>query len=188
MLQFPSTYATTAPDRLAVAVGATGAALTYGELEARSNRVAHVLRAEGLGVGDHVAMLLENRTEFFEVMWAGLRAGIHVTPINWHLNPAEVAYIVNDCGAALLFGSSELLAHLGDDVDAPAGAAHRRGRPDAPACATTRPCSPPARPSPSPTSARAPTCSIRRARPGVRRASSRRTSGARSASPTPSSG
>jgi acyl-CoA synthetase (AMP-forming)/AMP-acid ligase II len=119
MLQFPSTYATTAPDRIAVVVGATGAALTYAELEDRANRVAHVMRAEGLGVGDHVAMLLENRTEFFEVMWAGLRAGIHVTPINWHLNPAEVAYIVNDCGASLLFGSAELLAHLGDDVELP---------------------------------------------------------------------
>ncbi len=117
MLQFPSTYAASAPDRLAVVVGGeTGRTLTFAELEARSNQVAHLLRDRGLGVGDHLAMLLENRTEFFEVMWAALRAGVYVTPINWHLNPTEVAYIVNDCGASLLFGSAELLRALPDDV------------------------------------------------------------------------
>ncbi len=106
MLEFPSTYAAISPDRLAVVVGGTGQSLTFAELEARANKAAHVLRANGLGLGDHVAMLLENRVEFFEVMWAALRAGIYVTPINWHLNPAEVAYIVNDCEASLLFGSA----------------------------------------------------------------------------------
>jgi acyl-CoA synthetase (AMP-forming)/AMP-acid ligase II len=120
VLQFPSTYADSAPDRPAVIVGSTGQALTYGDLDRRSNRVAHLLRERGLGVGDHVAVLLENRTEFFEVMWAGLRSGLYVTPINWHLNPAEVAYIVEDCGASLLVGSAELLARLGDEVSLPA--------------------------------------------------------------------
>ena len=119
MLEFPSTYATTAPDRPAIVIGGGRGTLTYAELEARSNRVAHLLRAKGLGVGDHVAMLLENRTEFFEVMWAGLRAGVYVTPINWHLNPAEAAYIVDDCGASLLFGSADLLPQLGDEIALP---------------------------------------------------------------------
>ena len=118
MLQFPSTCAASAPDRPAVIVGETGQSLTFAELEARSNKVAHVLRGEGLTVGDHVAMLLENRTEFFEVMWAALRSGVYITPINWHLNPAEVAYIVNDCGASLLVGSADLLGKL-DDVELP---------------------------------------------------------------------
>jgi acyl-CoA synthetase (AMP-forming)/AMP-acid ligase II len=116
---FPSTHAASDPDRPAVVVGGTDATLTYGQLEARSNRVAHVLRARGLGVGDHVAMLLENRTEFFEVMWAGLRSGVYVTPINWHLNPSEVAYIVEDCEAKLLFGSADLLARLGQEITMP---------------------------------------------------------------------
>src|SRR4051812_29576301 len=116
MLEFPSTFAASAPDRPAVVVGGSGATLTFAALEARANQVAHLLRDRGLGVGDHVAMLLENRIEFFEVMWAALRAGVYITPINWHLNPAEVAYIVNDCGASLLFGSSQLLPALADDV------------------------------------------------------------------------
>lgn len=115
MIQHPSAFAAVAPDRPAVVVGSTGQTLTYGQLEARSNQVAHVLREHGLGLGDHVAILLPNGTEFFEVMWGALRAGIYVTPVNWHLNPAEVAYILDDCGASLLFGSAELLTALGAD-------------------------------------------------------------------------
>jgi long-chain acyl-CoA synthetase len=119
MIQHPSSYAVTSPDRPAVIVGGSGKVLTYGQLEDRSNRVAHLLRDHGLGLGDHVAMLLENGTEFFEVMWAALRAGVYVTPVNWHLNAAEVAYIANDCGASLLFGSAELLSRLDDEVALP---------------------------------------------------------------------
>ena len=48
--------------------------------------------------------------------------GIYVTPINWHLNPAEAAYIVNDCGASLLFGSADLLGTLDDVELSPSGA------------------------------------------------------------------
>src|SRR5262245_53650036 len=89
-------------------MGATGEVLTYGGLEDRSCRVANLLRSYGLEPGGHVAVLLENRREFFEVAWGGLRAGLHVTPINWHLTPAEAAYIVEDCGASVLFASSGL--------------------------------------------------------------------------------
>jgi acyl-CoA synthetase (AMP-forming)/AMP-acid ligase II len=119
MIQHPSSFAVTAPDRPAVVVGGSGRVLTYGQLEERSNRVAHVLRDHGLGVGDHVALLLENGVEFFEVMWGALRAGIYVTPINWHLRAGEVAYIADDCGASLIFGSADLLSTLGDAAGLP---------------------------------------------------------------------
>jgi long-chain acyl-CoA synthetase len=111
-MQHPSAFAATAPDRPAVIIGGTGARLTYRDLDVRSNRVAHMLRRRGLGVGAHVALLLENRLEFFEVMWGALRAGVYVTPINWHLSGAEAAYIVEDCGASVLVASAELLAQL----------------------------------------------------------------------------
>ena len=118
-MQHPSAHARTAPDRAAVVVGGTGEVLTYRQLDARSNRVAHVLRDHGIGPGDHVALALGNGIEFFEVMWGALRAGVYVTPINWHLNAAEMAYVVENCGASLLFGSAELLAKLGDELDLP---------------------------------------------------------------------
>jgi acyl-CoA synthetase (AMP-forming)/AMP-acid ligase II len=119
-MQHPSAHAAAAPDRPAVVEGRSGRVRTYGELDDRSNRVAQLLRAHGLGVGDHVAFLLENRPELLEVLWGALRSGLYVTPVNWHLQPAEVGYIVEDCGASLLFGSADLLPLLGDEVALPA--------------------------------------------------------------------
>src|SRR3546814_13135017 len=72
----------------------------------------------GVATGDHIAVLLENRPEFFDVVGAGLRIGAYVTPINWHLTAREAAFIVADCGAQVLFASAELTS-LMDDLDAP---------------------------------------------------------------------
>ncbi len=115
-LEHPSSYAASAPERPAIVMGATGKVVTYGQLEDRSNRVAHLLRSLGLGVASHVAVLLENRDEYFEIMYGALRAGVYVTPINWHLAPAEAAYVIEDCGAGALFASGDLgevIEHLG---------------------------------------------------------------------------
>jgi long-chain acyl-CoA synthetase len=117
-LEHPSRFAAAAPDRPAVIMAGSGQVLTYAELEDRSCRVANLLRAFGLEPGGHVAVLLENRPEFFEVVWGALRCGLYVTPINWHLAPDEAAYIVDDCDAAVLVASAALV-----DAVVPAGAA-----------------------------------------------------------------
>ena len=79
---------------------------TFGELNASSNRLARALRARGLREGDAVAIVCSNRPEFAEVVHACLRAGLRYTPVNWHLTPDEVAYIVSDCQAKALFGDT----------------------------------------------------------------------------------
>jgi acyl-CoA synthetase (AMP-forming)/AMP-acid ligase II len=117
-IQHPSRFARTAPDRPAVIIAGTDGnetVLTYGELDARSNQVAHALRAFGLGVGDNIAVLIDNRAEYFEVVWGAMRAGLLVTPINWHLAAEEAEYIVKDCGATALFASAAC-AHLVPNV------------------------------------------------------------------------
>lgn len=111
-LQHPIRFAVEAPDRPAV-ITADGEILTYAELDDRSARVANVFRAAGCGTGTHVAVLLENRTEIFEVLWGALRAGLYVTPINWHLSRDETRYIVEDCGASVLVASAD----MGDLLD-----------------------------------------------------------------------
>lgn len=105
---YPGTHALSTPDRAAVVMAGSGRILTYAELEDRSARVANVLRASGLAPGDAVALLSDNTPEAFEVYWAALRSGLYVTAVNSHLTAAEVAYIVNDCGARALIVSARL--------------------------------------------------------------------------------
>jgi long-chain acyl-CoA synthetase len=89
-----------------LAVQSTSGDRTFGELNANSNRLARALRARGLHEGDAVAIVCSNRPEFAEVVHACLRAGFRYTPVNWHLTPDEVAYIVGDCQAKALFGDT----------------------------------------------------------------------------------
>ncbi|WP_261555258.1 acyl-CoA synthetase [Frankia tisae] len=95
-------------DRLAVVMADGSAQRTFGELERHSRKVAHLLAGYGLRHGDHVAILLPNRPEYFEAAWGAQRSGLYWTPVNWHLTAEETAHIVDDCGARVLFTSAEL--------------------------------------------------------------------------------
>lgn len=75
---------------------------TYGELNAACNQLARFLRGRGLRAGDAITLLAPNRPEFVEVIYAGLRAGFRVTPLNWHMVAEEAAYVVRDCEAKVL--------------------------------------------------------------------------------------
>src|ERR1700723_2137669 len=59
------------------------------------------------GAAHHVAIMLANRPEYFEIAWGAQRAGTYWTPVNWHLTADEAAYIVADSGATVLFASPE---------------------------------------------------------------------------------
>ena len=76
-------------------------------LNKQSNRLAGYMRGLGLGVNDSVALLCSNRVEFVEVIMASFRSGIRVTPINWHLTGEEIAYIVDNCDAKILFAEGQ---------------------------------------------------------------------------------
>ena len=107
---YPGTYAAQAPERVAAVMAGTGETISYGELEQRSAQLAHVLRDVGLRPGDTVALLTENSLRALEVYWAALRSGLYITAVNYRLKPDEVAYIVNDSGAAALIVSAEQAA------------------------------------------------------------------------------
>jgi long-chain acyl-CoA synthetase len=78
------------------------------ELADRVARWARLLR-EGLGLtpGDHAALLIGNRAEAVEGVLAAIHAGVWLTPINWHLTEAEIAYVLRDSGARVLFTDPE---------------------------------------------------------------------------------
>jgi len=118
--QQPGAYATVKGDSPAVVMADRGTIVTYRELDERSKRLAQLFFSRGLRPGDHVAILLENHPRYFEVFWAAQRCGLYTTPINWHLKPEEMGYIVEDCDATALvtsvtFGqiAKEIEPHLG---------------------------------------------------------------------------
>ena len=95
-------------DKPAVVVAGSGALLTYAELDDRSTRLARLFDEAGLVPGDHVAVLLGNELAYFDAVWAALRSGLYLTPINWHLGPTEAGYIIEDCEATALITSSDM--------------------------------------------------------------------------------
>jgi long-chain acyl-CoA synthetase len=99
-------HARTRPDHPAVIHTGTGEALTYRELDERSNRLARLLHAQGLRRGDTVALFMENNIRFLEVAWAALRSGLYLTAVNRYLTVEEAAYVIGDCDARALVSSA----------------------------------------------------------------------------------
>ncbi|MGH9049498.1 MAG: AMP-binding protein [Acidimicrobiia bacterium] len=95
-----SYHAAADPDRPALLSGSE-VDRTFGELDHRANQLVRALRRRGVRAGDAVALLCGNRPEFVEVLLATQRAGLRLTPVNWHLTAAEAAYIVADCEAVV---------------------------------------------------------------------------------------
>jgi long-chain acyl-CoA synthetase len=79
------------------------------EMEARVCQVAGALKAMGLGEGTVVAQLMRNDTPIIEVNIAAQRLGCYSVPLNWHLTPPELLYVLEDSGAELLIAHSDLL-------------------------------------------------------------------------------
>jgi acyl-CoA synthetase (AMP-forming)/AMP-acid ligase II len=105
---WPGKHAAERPEHLAYVMAGSGDSRTYRELNDRSNQLAQLFADAGLQFGDHIAVLMENRVEYFEPVWAAQRSGLFYTCINSHFNADEVAYIVDDCDAQAIIVSAEL--------------------------------------------------------------------------------
>ncbi|SCW81160.1 Acyl-CoA synthetase (AMP-forming)/AMP-acid ligase II [Sphingobium faniae] len=115
----PDIFAEQTPDRPAIILGASGRTVTWADLIERSNRLANYFVSIGLKPGDHIAYILENNEYVHQIAWAGRRAGLYYTPINYHLKEEESSYIVQDCGAKLLIAqpaTAELAIKAGKDI------------------------------------------------------------------------
>ncbi|HZK99110.1 MAG TPA: acyl-CoA synthetase, partial [Caulobacteraceae bacterium] len=102
----PRLHARNHPDKPAYVLAASGETVTYGELEARSNQGARLLRAAGVRSGDAVAMFMDNSPRYFEVLWAAQRCGARFTCISSKLTAGEVEYIVRDSGSKVFIASA----------------------------------------------------------------------------------
>jgi long-chain acyl-CoA synthetase len=107
---YPGSYAVEHPDRPCFVMSESGETVTYAEFEQRANRLAHLLRAHGLGRLDHYSIFMENNSRYLESCSAGERSGLHYTCINSHLTADEVAYIVDNSESRVLITSRALLS------------------------------------------------------------------------------
>lgn len=99
---YPARTAALHPDRAAIVMADSGRVVSYGELDRRSNRLAHWLRASGLQRLDHFSLFAENHPQYAEVCAAGERSGLYYTCINSFLTPDELAYILDNSRSRLL--------------------------------------------------------------------------------------
>ncbi|WP_201781288.1 acyl-CoA synthetase [Sphingomonas sp. Leaf357] len=112
----PSVHAAANADKPALIVAETGETISYGELDRRSNRAAHLFRARGLGVGDTIALFIDNVPEYYDLVWGAQRSGLFYVCISSKLTAPEVEYIVRDSGAKLLV-VGEALAGTATQID-----------------------------------------------------------------------
>src|SRR3979411_1461804 len=104
---YPGTQAGPRAEQAAFIMAQSGETVTYAELEARTNRLAHYLRNRGLKRLDHFEVFMENNARYLECCGAGERAGLYFTCINSFLTAQELIYIVNNSESKVLIFSEE---------------------------------------------------------------------------------
>src|SRR5436190_2057970 len=102
-------YALERADAPAFIMAGSGESVSYAQFDARTNRLAHLLRAQGLNRLDHYAIYMENNSRYLEACGAGERAGLYYTCVNSYLTPDELAYILQNSESQLLVTSREKL-------------------------------------------------------------------------------
>ncbi|WP_169777853.1 fatty acid--CoA ligase [Campylobacter curvus] len=86
--------------------------IKYGELKSSVDKAAMYLQAIGVKFGDKVGMAVVNSQEFIIAYFAVTAIGAIAVPMNTFLKSEEFSYILKDCGAKILFASSQLAKEL----------------------------------------------------------------------------
>jgi long-chain acyl-CoA synthetase len=85
---------------------------SWGEEYARASQVAQACQRDGVDVGDRLAFLDRNGVAYFDVLFGGSLLGAVNVAVNWRLAPAEMAGIINDAKARILFVHTDYLSAL----------------------------------------------------------------------------
>jgi fatty-acyl-CoA synthase len=93
----------------AIAFEFEGRLTTFAEFDSKTNRVANGLKALGIKPCERIAYLGKNSDIYFELLLAAMKANVVMAPVNWRLAGPEVAFIVEDCKAPVLFVGPEFI-------------------------------------------------------------------------------
>lgn len=122
--ELPLVAAERAPDAIALHADGAAAPMSYATLATDVQRCAAGLSALGVGRGERVAIYLEKRVETVIASFGVPAHGAVFVPINPGLKPAQVAYILRNCGVRVLVTSADRLAALGPELAACPALAH----------------------------------------------------------------
>ncbi|WP_329065325.1 long-chain-fatty-acid--CoA ligase [Streptomyces sp. NBC_01429] len=112
------------------AVLCEGRGLTYGQLHQESNRIAHAIRAAGLGPGARVAYLGKESEHYYEILFGCAKSETVLVPVNWRLTAPEVSHILQDSDTELLFLEEDFAPVVERLPTAPPKTVVRLGAPD----------------------------------------------------------
>src|ERR1700759_5143306 len=87
-----------------------GRRTSFAEFDRKTNQVANALIALGVKPRERIAYLGKNSDFYFELLLGAMKAKVVMAPVNWRLAAPEVAFIVEDCKAQVLFVGPELIA------------------------------------------------------------------------------
>jgi amino acid adenylation domain-containing protein len=99
-------HAAVQPDRPALRDGTLR--MSYGELDQRSNRLAHALRARGIGRGQRVGLCMDRGTDMFVALLAILKSGAAYVPLDPAFPQSRLDYYAEDARLSLLLTSSSI--------------------------------------------------------------------------------
>ncbi|WP_420811606.1 amino acid adenylation domain-containing protein [Nocardia mangyaensis] len=120
LAQLLATAVETNPDGLAVVLAdatRTLGSLTYAELDERSNRIARLLIARGIGAGDLVAIGIPRSIESVLAVWAVTKTGAGFVPVDPNYPADRVAHMVGDSGAVFGLTVSAVADRLPTQVE-----------------------------------------------------------------------
>jgi long-chain acyl-CoA synthetase len=93
--------------------------LTWPEVNARVNRLAHAVLERGVEKGDRVAVLAQNDHRYLEIYWGLAKAGVIAVPLNYRLVERELAQLLDHSQACALIcgpGYEDMSGKLLDGV------------------------------------------------------------------------
>ena len=100
------------PEKVGLIIDASGEALTFAEIDRRSNAIGNALRNLGVRTGDRVAVMLGNVVEFPLTWLAIAKIGAAMVPINIHAREADGRHLIENSGATLAVTAAEFLPLL----------------------------------------------------------------------------
>ena len=89
-----------------------GRTTSFGDFDRHTSQVANGLIALGVKPTERVAYLGKNSDIYFELLLGAVKAKVVMTPVNWRLAGPEIAFIVEDCKAAVLFVGPEFIEQI----------------------------------------------------------------------------